>query len=105
MTLNAMKKDKNIPTLNQVMKKCCCYTCGAGSVRTYEKERLGLDAKTLKPNYEYRRYEWHTIDDPEESEHYENVAWTKKDDCWGQSLVVNNGDSEPSTKEKYELNK
>jgi hypothetical protein len=30
---------------------------------------------------------------------------TKKDDCWGQSLVVNNGDSEPSTKEKYELNK
>ena len=90
-------------TLHIEMKDCCCYRCGAGSVRTYEKEKLGLDPKTLKPNYEYRKYTWHSLDDPDEAKHFENVAWTKKG-FWGQSLVVNNGDSEDITKEEYDTN-
>mgnify|MGYP006106690589 CR=1 FL=1 len=105
MTLNAMKKDKNIPTLNVPLRACCCYTCGAGSIETYEKADLGLDPKTLKPSYEYRKYTWYSLDDPDEAEHFENVAWTKKDDCWGQKLIVNDGDSEEITKEEYEGNK
>ena len=89
-------------TLNFVMRECTCYTCGSATVETYEKERLGLDPKTLKPNYEYRKYEWHTLNDYDEAEHYENAAWTKEDDLWGKKLIVNDGDSEEITKEEYE---
>ena len=100
-----MSKQLNIPTLKVVMKDCCCYTCGAGSIATYEKEELGLDAKTLKPSYAYRKYTWFSLDDYIKAERFENVAWTKKDDRWGQKLIVNDGDSEEVTKEEYEENK
>ena len=96
-------KQLNLPTLNKEMKDCCCYTCGAGSVRTYEKEDAGLDPKTLIPQYNYRKYVWYSLDDPDEIELFENVAWTKKG-FWGQSIVVNNGDSEEITKEEYDRN-
>ena len=86
------------------MKDCCCYTCGAGSVETYEKEQTGLDPKTLKPQYEYRKYEWYSLNDPDAAKHFENVAWTAND-RWGQrSLVTNDGDSEEITEEEYESN-
>ena len=100
-----MKNINQIRTLNVVMKNCCCYTCGAGSVRTYEKEHAGLDPKTLKPCFDYRKYEWYSLNDYDAAEHFENVAWTKKD-SWGQrSLVANDGDSEDITKDEYERNK
>ena len=45
-TEEQMAQPKPTRTLHIEMKDCCCYSCGAGSVRTYEKERLGLDPKT-----------------------------------------------------------
>jgi hypothetical protein len=91
----------NIPTMDFVLKGCTCYTCGSASVETYAKERLGLDPKTLKPNFEYRKYQWQTINDPDAIEDYERAAWTKPDDIWGKKLIVNNGDSEEITEEEY----
>ena len=99
-----MIKWEELRTLNVEMKDCCCYTCGAGSVETIEKEHAGLDPITKKPTYDYFKYEWHSLDDLDEAKHFENVARTKEG-RWGQSLVVNDGDSEPSTKEEYEENK
>ena len=91
---------KQIRKLNVAMKGCCCDRCGPASLTTYEKERLGLDAKTLKPNYEYRKYTWYSADEEYNNpKHFENVAKTSNG-----YLVVNNGDSEPSTREKYEIN-
>ena len=90
---------KQIRKLNVAMKNCCCPDCGPGSVATYEKERLGLDPQTFKPNYEYRKYTWSTTDEYNDPKHFENVAKTSNG-----YLVVNNGDSEPSTREKYEIN-
>ena len=84
-------------SLNVLMKECCCSTCGEGRVRTYEKEDIGLDPKTLIPQYEYREYTWYSLDDHDEAKHFENVAETLNG-----TLVVNNGDSELSTKEEYE---
>ena len=89
---------KQIRKLNVAMKGCCCDRCGPASLTTYEKERLGLDAKTLKPNYEYRKYTWYSADEEyNHPKHFENVAKTLNG-----YLVVNNGDSETSTKEEYE---
>ena len=100
-----MSKQLNIPTLKVVMKDCCCYTCGAGSVETYEKENTGYIYATNEPIYEYRKYEWHSLNDFDKARYFENVAWTAKDN-WGQkSLVANDGDSEDITKEEYEVNK
>ena len=96
---------KQIRKLNVAMKGCCCDRCGPASLTTYEKERLGLDAKTLKPNYEYRKYTWYSADEEYNNpKHFENVAWSAEDKIWGKYLVVNNGDSEASTREKYEIN-
>lgn len=96
-----MIKWDELKTLNVEMNNCCCYTCGPGKVETYEKEDAGLDEKTLTPTYEYRKYKWYSVDDLDEAKHFENVARTKET-RWGQSLVVNDGDSELITKEEYE---
>ena len=75
------------PTLKVIMKDCCCYTCGSGSVETVETE--GTD---------YVRYTWHSLDDYDNAKHCENVAWTIDG-----SLVVRDEDSEELvTKEEYE---
>jgi len=89
---------KQIRTLNVDMTDCCCERCGAGSVETIEKERCGLDAQTLKPHYDYNKYTWYSADEEyNHPKHFENVAKTLNG-----TLVVNNGDSETSTKEEYE---
>ena len=88
---------QSFKTLNVEMTDCCCYTCGAGSVETVEKERCGLDPQTLKPHYDYNKYTWYSTDEYNDPKDFENVAKTLNG-----TLVVNNGDSEPSTKEEYD---
>ena len=93
------QKINKYPALNVEMKDCCCYTCGSGRVETFEIEGTYREEKTLKPFTRYVRYTWSSIDDYANAKHFENVAKTLKG-----YLVVNNGDSEPSTREKYEIN-
>ena len=90
----------SLPTLNVEMKDCCCYTCGVGSVETFEIEGTYREEKTLKPFTQYIRYTWKSLDDWDDVHHFENVAKTSNG-----SLVVRDEDSEELiTREEYERN-
>ena len=60
--------------LNVRMKDCCCYTCGTGSVETYEIEGTYRDEDTLKPFTTYLKRTWLSTDD--EPDNYNEYAET-----------------------------
>tara|TARA_R110002012_G_scaffold192284_2_gene359929 strand:+ start:709 stop:1044 length:336 start_codon:yes stop_codon:yes gene_type:complete len=54
--------------LNVRMKDCCCYTCGTGSVDTYEIEGTYRDKDTLKPFTQYIKRTWLSTDEEPDAE-------------------------------------
>tara|TARA_R110002020_G_scaffold207997_3_gene413623 strand:- start:634 stop:939 length:306 start_codon:yes stop_codon:yes gene_type:complete len=50
------------------MKDCCCYTCGTGSVDTYEIEGTYRDKDTLKPFTQYIKRTWLSTDEEPDAE-------------------------------------
>lgn len=59
---------KKLKKLNVRMKDCCCYTCGTGSVDTYEIEGTYRDKDTLKPFTQYIKRTWLSTDEEPDAE-------------------------------------
>ena len=75
--------------LNVRMKDCCCYTCGTGSVETYEIEGTYRNKDTLKPFTKYIKRIWLSTDEePVNNEYAETLDGTLVREAVDEAQII-----------------